>query len=584
MKKVLVFTFILMSFLLTFSEDIEWMITDVEGGQQGGTLFLSETTGPKILNPYWSQDRNSTDFMNYYLNGLLQQDEYGFNVAPDLATKYWTNINDEGKMEIYFKIRKGVKWSDGVPFTIEDVLFTFENIVYKSNMLANGNDSFKDNEGNLPEMEVVEEDTVKFTYNMPIRNAVSNISGYAILPKHKFIDKVSDPEIFAQTWTIEQIDDIVGTGPFVIKEYREGVRVILEKNPYFYAKSKDGVQLPYLDSILVQIVQNNETEVLKFQAGELDLLGISAANYVSLKERESEESYHTLIGELNPGPSFISFNWNSPKKEQREWFRNVHFRKAVSFALDRDTIVDNQMNGLGGALYTNQAEGSKFYDKEYLDSLRYRYSLSLAKRELQKGGFTWNSEGELLGPKGNIVAFDLTTNVSTTIWVEIGNILADSLKKLGMNVNFRPVQFNTLVSNLLSANFESVIIRISGNTPDPGTGWNTWQTNGGLHFWNYSPEYLAENNPGLLEESDYYLPEWEKRNDEIFRLQKITLDDDKLTDMMTEWNNNTADYMPLIYTVAQNRLIAVQDDVHLMIDTPRPFVDNVWRSYGIWKE
>lgn len=585
MKKLLVVLTVLLSVLFVFAEEVEWMIADVEGGQKGGTLYLSDTSGPKTLNPYWAQESSSTDIMDWYMGSLLGQDDYGFITEPRIASDYWTKKTDNGGMEVFFKLRKGVKWSDGTPLTMEDILFTFEKIAMVSEMTVNGNDFLKDAEGNLPVIEVIDDYTIKFTYeNSVLRLAVSNIGSTTILPKHKFEDVADDPEAFAQTWTVEQIDDIVGTGPFVISDYKEGIKVELNRNPYFYAKSKDGVQLPYLDKIVYQIVQNNETEVLKFQSGELDLLSLTAANFVSMKEKEANSSYHTIIGGLVPGPSFVTFNWNSPVEEQRVWFRNLHFRKAVSYALDRQTLVDNQMNGLGVAAFSPQLPGSKYYDKEFINSLGYRYSLAYAKRELQEGGFTWNNEGKLLGPNGNIVSFELTTNVSTTGWVEVGNILTDSLSKLGIDVNFRPIQFNTLVSDLMAGNYQSVIIRLVGDTPDPNDGWNTWQLDGGLHFWNYSPEYLAEANPGLLDEEDYYVPDFEKRIDEIFRVQKVTLDDEKLTELFTEWNNLVAANLPLIYTTAQNILIAVQDDLHLMIDTPRPFVGTLHRSWGVWKE
>lgn len=585
MKKLLIVLTVLMSFLMVFSEEIEWMIADVEGGQKGGTLYLSTTTGPKTLNPYWSQESSSNDIMDWYMGSLLGQDDYGFITEPRLASDYWTKTTDKGGMEIYFKLRKGVKWSDGTPLTLEDVLFTFEKVAMVPEMTINGNDYLKDDKGNLPVIEVLDDSTIKFTYEESVlRLAVSNIGSTIIIPKHKFESVADDPQAFAQTWTVEQIDDIVGTGPFVISDYKEGIRIELTRNPSFYAKSKDGVQLPYLDKIVYQIVQNNETEVLKFQAGELDLLSLSASNYVMMKEKESTSSYHTIVGGLVPGPSFITFNWNSPVKEQREWFRNVHFRRAVSFALDRQTIVDNQMNGLGAATYSDQTEGSKYYDKEFIDSLGYRYSLASARRELQEGGFSWDNEGNLIDSNGNKVAFELATNVSTTVWVEVGNILTDSLGKLGIKVNFRPIQFNTLVSDLMSGNYQAVIIRLVGDTPDPNDGWNTWQLDGGLHFWNYSPEYLAEANPGLLNEEDYYLPDFEKRIDEIFRVQRTTLDDEKLTELFTEWNNLIAEYQPLIYTTAQNILVAIQDDLHLMIDTPKPFVGTLHRPWGVWKE
>ena len=582
MRKLLTVLTVLILSLTVFS--VDWMVEDVEG-ERGGSLYLSTTTGPKTLNPYWFSDQNSDDFISLFAGMLLSQDANGYFRNPYLAKDYKEEITDEGKMEITFMLREGIQWTDGEEFNAEDVVFSFDKLAFVANMSYNGNNSYMDSSDNLPEVVKVDDYTVKFIYEEPLRTVTSSIGSTYILPEHVFSDIVGDPETFAQTWTVEQINDIVGIGPYIIEDYREGVRVILKRNPNFFAKDTNGTQLPYLDQIVYQIVQNNETEVLKFQAGELDLLALSASNYVSMKEKESESDYTTVIGDLVPGPSTIGFNWNSPIKEQRVWFRNENFRRAVSFALDRQTIVDNQLNGLGAAVYTDQVPGSIYYDEEYMDSLNYRYSLGTARRELQKGGFTWDSEGNLIGPEGNPVEFDLTTNVSTTVWVEIGNILSDSLSKLGMKVNFRPLQFNTLVTELSSGEYQSMIIRFSGDSPDPHSGWNMWQLDEAWHYWNYSPETLAEKgNPDLLKPENYYVPDFEKRIHEIYQLEKVTIDEEKVKDLFTEMNNLIAKHQPLIYTFAQNILIARRDNLHLMTEKPKPYVGTLWRIWGVYKD
>jgi len=582
MRKLLTLLTVLVLSLTVFS--VDWLKTDVNG-ERGGSLYVSTTTGPKTLNPYWYSDQNSDDFISLFAGMMLSQDENGFFTHPYLAKDYNEKITEEGKMEITFELREGIKWTDGEDFNADDVVFSFTKLAFDSSMSYNGNNSYLDSEDNLPEVVKVDDYTVKFIYETPLRTVTESIGSTYILPEHVFSGIVGDPEKFAQMWTVEQIDKIVGIGPFIIDDYREGVRVILKRNPNFFAVDNNGTQLPYLDQIVYQIVQNNETEVLKFQAGELDLLSLSASNYVSMKEKESESNYSTVIGGLVPGPSIIGFNWNSPIKEQRVWFRSDNFRRAVSYALNRQAIVDNNLNGLGAAVYTEQVPGSIYYDEEYINSLGYRYSLASARRELQQGGFTWDNKGKLYGPEGNHVKFDLTTNVSTTVWVEIGNILSDALGKLGMTVNVRPLQFNTLVTELSSGEYQSMIIRFSGDSPDPHNGWNMWQLDEAWHFWNFSPETLAEKgNPDLLDPEDYYVPDFERRIDEIYQLEKVTLDEDKVIELFTEMNNLIAKHQPLIYTFAQNILIAKSDDLHLMIEEPKPYVGTLWRIWGVWKE
>lgn len=583
MRKLITLLAVITLFITAFAAEVDWLIEDTEG-EKGGTMFWSTTTDPKTLNPAWASDNNSNMFINMFIASLLSKDEEAFYKKPYLAKSYEAVNAADGGMDLTFNLRKGLKWSDGTPLTSEDVRFTFEDIYFKKNMSVNGNDGFTDEDGNLPTIKVIDDYTVVFHYNKPMRVAIGSIGSTGILPKHKLGQYADDPVKFPQIWTLEQMDDLVASGPFIFKEYREGVRLVFERNPYFFAKDKNGVQLPYLDEHICVIVQNAETEVLKFQAGELDFISVSAPTYVSLKEKESSLPYHTVIGSYVPGPTFVSFNFNSPKKEQRVWFRNVHFRKAVSYALNREAIIDSMLNGLGTPTYAPRVPGEPYYDKEFIDSLGYRYSLSKAKRELKEGGFTWGNDGKLYGPNGNLVQFDMVTNVSTTAWVEVGNILTDSLAKLGMEVNFRPLQFNTVVNNLMGGSFESVILRLSGETPDPNDGWNVYLLDGGLHFWNWSPEYLKDVNPDLLDPADYEVAEWERRIDEIYRLQKSELDDEKLRDMFEEWSNLEAQYMPMIYTFAQNSLLAVSDSLHLTSEELVPYRGVLWNIWTVWKD
>jgi peptide/nickel transport system substrate-binding protein len=112
-----------------------------------------------------------------------------------------------------------------------------------------------------------------------------------------------------------------------------------------------------------------------------------------------------------------------------------------------------------------------------------------------------------------------------------------------------------------------------------------WQLDEAWHFCNFSPEALAEKgNADLLDPEDYYVPDFEKRIDEIYQLEKVTLDEDKVKDLFTEMNNLIAKHQPLIYTFAQNILIAKSNDLHLMIDEPKPYVGTLWRIWGVWKE
>lgn len=576
MKKLLLIVLAIVTVLTVFGEP-EWLIENVQGGKRGGILYLSATSGPKTYNPFWSQERTSSDIIDYFTDTLLHLNYTGMADRPGLASKFWNEETKEGVI-YYFTLRKGLQWSDGKPLTIDDVIFSFE-MAFDSKMSANGNGSFLDANNELPKMEKVGTDTVKFTYKTKYRTGFLQLGGQYIIPKHIFSPAAGDPEKFAQIWTIEQTSKLVGVGPFLVKEYKDGVRIVLERNPNYYVKSKDGVQLPYLDQIVYIIVPDTNTQRLKFEAGDFEVYGVPAESFPAIKALSKEKGWTTIVGSPNPGPSFVAFNFNAPDVKKRAWFRNVNFRKAVSYSINRKALIDNNFNGYGEETFGPEVSSSPYYNTE-VDKMGYKYSLTTAKKLLEQGGFVYKGK-DLYDKEGNRVEFDLSTNVSTAFWVDVGNILAESLSKLGIKVNFRPIDFNTLVTHITSdGKWDCVVLRVSGDGADPASGWNTWQLDGGLHFWNASPDVFD-----FVDKADYVVPESEKRLDEIFRLQAVTIDQNELDKLFKEYQKIVAENQILIHTVAQNYLVAFKSTVHIFNPKPAPLAKGVlWAPWAIWKD
>jgi len=575
MKKLLVLLLVVISALALFAEDVDWLVEDVSGGTVGGTLYVGTLNGPKTLNPYWAQETSSTNITDITLDTMLHADNKGMVTLPGMAKNFWKEETETG-VKYYFELRKGLKWSDGVPLTIDDVLFTTK-IVFDPNMTANGNGAYLDDQDRLPTYEKVDDYTIVYEYESKFRNGYTMLGGISILPKHVFEAVADDPEKFAQTWTVEQLSQVVGSGPFLISEYKEGVRVVLEKNPYYYAKSKDGVQLPYLDKYVMSIIPDQNTERLKFEAGEIDLIAPTPENFPSLKAQASQKGWKTVVGGPNLGSNFVAFNFNAQDPIKRAWFRDTNFRTAIAYAFDKQSVIDNLYNGLGTAMYGPVSQSSGFYNPA-VDELGFRYSLATAKRYLRNSGFTTNSEGKLVDKDGNVVAFTMVTNAGNTVREEICNILVDSLQKLGMEVTYRPINFNTLVNNLSAGEFDSLVLGLTGSV-DPGSGWNVWRLDGGLHFWNYSPETLETVDP-----NDYFVPDYEKRIDEIFRLQAITIDDQKLKELFNEYQMLVAQNQVMVYTVAANYLIVYNDTLVPYNPEPSPAAGVLWNIEAVYKK
>lgn len=579
MKKLLVLLFVLVTALAVFADTVDWAIEDV-AGKPGGTLFLSTTSGPKTMNPAWAQETSSTDIIGWVLDTLVHSSNKGLAELPGLAKEFSAKVTEDGKTVYTYVLRKGLKWSDGEPLTVDDVIWSFEKVWFNNDMTANGNAGYMDSNDQLPTINKVDDYTVQFIYNSKFRRGHESIGWTEILPKH-VLEPYYNEGKFKEAWSLADLDKVVSSGPFVLKTYKEGVRVVLEKNPYYYRKDKNGVQLPYLDQIVYIIVKDLNTERLKFEAGETDIYSPTAEEFPEIRAMAEEKGWVVRQGGPNLGSNFVTFNFNAKDPVKRKWFRNDHFRRAIAYAIDKQTLIDVLYNGLGAALYGPVSPSSGFYNPA-VEDLGFRYSLARAKRELKQGGFVLKG-GKLYDADGNEVKFELTTNAGNNVREEIGNILKENLAKLGIDVNFAPMQFNALVGKLVATgDWEAVIIGLTGSV-DPASGWNVWRLDGGLHFWNYSPEVKPDMFDDALK-ADYWVPDYEKRIDEIMRLQVSAVDKDELHKLFDEFQMLVAEHQVLVYTVAQNYLVAYKKSVHIYNPDPNPAAGVLWAGWDIWKD
>ena len=576
MKKLLVVLTVLFLTVSMFAAT-DYVVREY-AGNPGGVLNAGTIGDPKTFNPVWAQETSSTDMLAWLGYGsvgtFFGADQGGMPTVPQLATKWW--FSEDGKT-VFFELREGVVWSDGTPITMEDVLFTFNDVMLVNEQTANGNASYMDANDELPVVEVIDEKTISFAWTVP------NVWGYKavgyadILPKHLLADTVAEGT-FAEKWTVDQFTEVVGCGPYLPEEFVPGVYVKFVKNPNFWMKDANGVTLPYLDEVVYTIVGDQNTELLKFEAGELDLIGPTAENFPRLAEQSEEKGWETVVGGVALGSNFITFNFNSPDPVKNEWFRNADFRKAWVYAMDRASIIDTIYNGLGAPLYGPVSPSSGFYNPE-VEEYGYKYSITRARLSLKKGGFEWLDDGTCVDADGNPVEFELLTNSGNPAREAVGAIVAAAGEKLGIKVNFTPIDFNTVVGKLLDPSYEAVIIGLTGSV-DPGSGWNVFRVDGGLHMWNYSPEL----RPEVVMPEDYILPEWEKRVDEIFREQTAAVDEQERYDLFAEFQIIFAEEQPLVYTIGQNYLLVFDGNLVLANDDPNPAAGAFWHREGIyWK-
>ena len=523
--------------------------TQAEIGRYGGTLVLSTIADPKSFNPVLAKETSTTAITGLIFEGLTRTNGVTTEVEPNLAESW--EVDDAG-VSWTFHLREDVVWSDGEPFTADDVVFTFDRLIFNDEIPSSARDIFTI-EGKRFEVSKIDEHTVEFV--LPQRYApFLRMLVQEILPKHR-LGKVVEEGKFNFHWTLDTPPgEVVGTGPFVLEKYLAGQRVILKRNPKYWRKDASGQRLPYLDGVTYLVVQSIDLAALKFQEGEIDYFGMRGRDYPRLKPKEKEGNF--TIYKLGPGmgSSFLVLNQN-PLKDQASgapfvdpvklsWFTNLSFRRAVAHATDKESMINIVMNGLGYPQHGPMTVSEGYF---YNPNVRvYEYDPQKAKRILADAGFVdRNGDGIVEDPHGNTLEFILFTNSGNDVRVEIAEILRKDLEDIGMKVHFSQVEFNKMVEKLDGGKgWDAIIIGLTGGI-EPHNGANVWRSSGQLHMW-----YPRQAEPAT---------EWEARVDEIFRLGVQELDTAKRKALYDEWQALVAEQLPFIYTVTNETLLAVRN-------------------------
>jgi peptide/nickel transport system substrate-binding protein len=427
-------------------------------------ISLSTSSDPKSFNPIIAKETSTTLITGFIFEGLTKIDGITLEVKPLLAEKW--EVDKTGKRWLFF-LRKDVLWSDGEKFTANDVVFTFNELIYNEKIPTSSRDVFTI-EGKKIKVRKIDDYKVEFI--LPEKFApFLQLMTQEILPEHKLKKAVIENR-FTSTWGVnENVENIVGTGPYKIKEYRPGEWIILEKNPYYWKKDKEGKKLPYIDRIVFLIIPDPNMAILKFRTGEIDVLSVRGQDYYILKPLEKIKNFTLYDVGPSLGSEFLSFNQNVDAKipeYKKNWFCDINFRKAIAHSIDRDSIIKNVYNGFGTYQFGPMNSSCGFFYNDKI--IKYSYDLSKAREFLSKSGFYWKDE-KLYDRYGNRVEFTIITNSNNFERIQIGNIIQNDLEKIGMKVNLLPVEFNTLVNKLsITKDWEAVIVGLTGGIEPHG--------------------------------------------------------------------------------------------------------------------
>jgi len=530
-------------------------------GKYGGTFTDSSIADPKTFNYWVAAETSSTGAVGWLYDSLIGRNSYTLKWESRLAEL--PEISKDG-LTWTFHLKPNLKWSDGQPITADDVIFTLD-VIFDPKVQTNMRDGelvdVPDGKGGYKQVPIeykkIDSSTVQFKF--PVQYAVAReMLSFPIAPKHKLYKfwKQGQPSstAFNSAWGVDvNVHDLVSSGPWIIQSYVPKQRIVYARNPNYWKKDAKGRSLPYLDKYVTLIVQDLNTDQLKFTAGDTDVLGVQHKDYPRLKGGEAKGHYKVMNLGPSWGNNFLCFNQNphSVVAKRTPWkiqlFQDARFRQAVSYAINRKRISDDIFLGMATPMWGPVSPANTlFFDPNVP---QYPYSLDKAKALLVQIGLKDSNGDGILEYQGHPVKFTILTNVENNQRVSILGIINNDLKQLGLDVTYAPIDFNKLVS-LLSPkppapyDWDAIVLGFTGG-PEPYDGRNVWQSSGNLHQW-----YPYQKKPAT---------KWEAEIDTIFRESGQTLDEAKRKELFDQWQEIAASELPLIYTVVPDGLVALRD-------------------------
>ena len=491
--------------------------------QWGGELRFALHSEPRTLNPALVDD-DASETVRYLTAGvLLRVNRVTQQLEPELAMSW--KIENAGRA-IVFRLRQGVSFSDGTPFTAADVAYTMQ-VLMDPNLHSPTGDSFRSGTG---EVRAVERGKYEVAVIFP-----EPVAGVA-----RLFDQVA---ILSRT---SPLHERAVLGPFQVAQQKPGSFLLLSRNPNYW-KMEGGRRLPYLDRIRLDIQQNRELEMVRFRRGEFHLISaLDPDQYQQLAAEQPaavKDAGPSLEGEL----MWFNLRPDSPLPAYRKsWFASRNFRQAISHAIRRDDLCRVIYHGHAQPGAGPFSRANLFWFNQNLKP--HAFDLAEARRLLSADGF--RMDGKVLRDRaGHAVEFSVITNSGNRSRERMAAMIQQDLAAVGVRLNVVTLDFPSLMERIAkSFQYEACLLGLINVDLDPNGQMNIWLSSSSNHQWN--PGQASPQTP------------WEAEIDSLMRRQAASVDANRRKALFDRVQQIVSDEAPFLYLVTRNALMAVSPQVH----------------------
>ena len=496
------------------------MLVAVNGmAQSGGELRFCIHSEPKTFNPVLMSD-DASETVRYLTGGVLMRlNRLTQNLQPELATSW--KVSDGGKT-ISFQLRDGLRFSDGTAFSAEDVAFTVQQLM-DPNLHSPTGDEFRSGDGKV-ETRVLSQNRIVVTFPAPVAG----------------LDKLFDQVAIMSAKSPQK--EMAVLGPFYVAENKAGSYLILKRNPNYWKHDSSGRQLPYLDSVRLDIQQNRDLEMLRLVRGDIDFINSVDAEYFDKISTEKASVAHDAGVSLDS--EFMWFNQvptSSLPAYKKAWFTSTNFRRAISESINREDMARIAFRGHAQPGVGPISPGNKFWFNSKLQAHPFDQKSALAR--MAQDGFRLQN-GVLRDRDGHAVEFSLITNSGNKYRERMATMIQQDLSGIGIKLNVVTLDFPSLIERMTRTfDYEACLLGLVNNDLDPSSQMNVWLSSAENHQWNPS-----QKTPATA---------WEAEIDELMHAQASTLDQKKRKQCVDKVQEIVWQQEPFIYLVNKDALSAV---------------------------